>query len=357
MISRINKLRARFDELGVDAFLSTRLSNIEYLCGYSGSSGLLFVTRDNAYFLTDFRYKEQVKRQVKGAESIIIKTDFYTEFKERSELKFKGKIGIEAPFIVVEMLEKMKEVLPGGEWISTVNIVEEIASIKDEEELNRIKTAIKITDTVFQEILPLIKPGIKESEIAAEIIYRHMKHGASGNSFDSIVASGINSTLPHAGASEKEIEAGDFVTLDFGCIYKSYCSDMTRTVMVGKPTAKHKEIYDLVYKAQQAAIDACRANMSGTALDKVARDIIKDAGYGDYFGHGLGHGLGIEVHAHPRATFVLDHQLLAGQVLTIEPGVYVPGFGGVRIEDDVLITEDGCIDLTGSTREMIFIDA
>ncbi len=355
MESRINKLRDKFDELKIDAFLSNRLSNIRYLCGYSGSSGLLFVTRDKAFFLTDFRYQEQVKRQVSGAESIIIKKDFYTEFKEREAMKFTGAIGIESPFITYDMLTKMQESLPGCEWVGTENIVEEIASIKDKDELDKILIAVKITDDVFAEVVKMVKPGVREVDLAAEITYRHIKKGADGNSFDPIVASGANSSLPHAGFSEKEIETGDFVTFDMGCIYQGYCSDMTRTVVVGEPTAKHREIYDIVLKAQLAAIDACKGEMSGTALDKVARDVIKDAGYGEYYGHGLGHGLGIEVHAHPRATFVLDHWLKSGQVLTIEPGIYLPGWGGVRIEDDVIIRDDGCEILTGTPKELLVV--
>ena len=355
MQERIQKLRAKFDELSVEAFLSNRLSNVRYMCGYSGSSGLLFVTRKEAYLLTDFRYQEQVKREVKGAESIIIKKDFPTEFKDNDALHFKGKIGVEAPFMTVDLLAKMQETLPGCEFVSTENIIEEIASIKDEFELEKIRAAIKITDDVFAEVLKLVKPGVRECDLAAEIIYRHMRHGASGNSFDSIVASGVNASLPHAGASEKKIEVGDFVTFDMGCVYQGYCSDMTRTVVVGEPTSEQREIYNLVYKAQDAAIEACHAGMTGTELDAVARDIIKEAGHGDHYGHGLGHGLGIEVHAHPRATFVVEHMLYASQVITIEPGVYIPDWGGVRIEDDVIIREDDCEDLTGTTRELIVV--
>jgi Xaa-Pro aminopeptidase len=355
MENRISRLRAKFEELGIDAFLSTRLSNIRYLCGYSGSSGLLFVTRDRAYFLTDFRYQEQVKREVKGAQSIIIKKDFPTEFKDNEALHYKGEVGIEAQFMTVELIEQMKEALPGCGWKSTVNIVEEIASIKDEGEMENIRTAVKITDQVFAEILKMIKPGLKAMDLAAEITYLHMKYGSKGNSFDPIVASGYNAALPHAGASDKKIETGDFVTIDLGCIYQGYCSDMTRTVVVGTPTAKHKEIYDIVLKAQEAALKACHGNMSGTVLDKVARDIIKEAGYGEYYGHGLGHGLGLEVHAFPRATFVVDHWLQAGQVLTIEPGIYLPDWGGVRIEDDVIIKEYGCEVLNATGKELVVV--
>ena len=353
---RINKLRAKFDELGVDAFLSNRLSNIQYLCGYSGSAGLLFVTRDKAYFLTDFRYKEQVARQVKGAESIIISKSFPDEFANNDLLKFKGKIGIEAVYMTVDLLTKMQESLPGCECINTDNIVEEVASVKDQDELDKIKKAVKITDDVFAEVLALVKPGIREIDIAAEITYRHMKHGASGNSFDSIIASGVNGSLPHAGASEKVVEKGDFITFDMGCMYQGYASDMTRTVVVGQPTDKQKEIYGIVYDAQQAALDAAKGGMSGMALDKIARDIIVKAGYGEYYGHGLGHGLGMEVHAHPRASHIVDHPLLAGQVITIEPGIYIPGWGGVRIEDDVILTETGNIDITGTTRDLIVVE-
>lgn len=357
MDARIAKLRHEFDKLGIDAFLANRLSNVRYLCGYSGSSGLLFVTRDNAYFLTDFRYKEQVKREVKAAESFIIKKDFPTEFKENDKLSFTGKIGVEAPFMNVDLLSKMQEALPGCEWINTENVAEEIASVKDDDEISKIRAAVQITDKVFEELLTIIKPGVREIEIAAEIVYRHMKHGAEGNSFDSIVASGINASLPHAGASDKKIEAGDFVTIDFGCIYQGYASDMTRTVVMGEPSAKHKEIYDIVYRAQDAAVKACKAGITGFAVDKVARDIITEAGYGENFGHGLGHGLGLEVHAHPRLSYLFEHQLYENQVVTVEPGIYISGFGGVRIEDDVVIKKDGCQNLTGSPKELIVIEA
>lgn len=356
MVSRIEKLRKEFDRLGVDAFLSNRLSNIQYLCGYSGSNGLLFVTRKEGFFLTDFRYQEQVKRQVTGVESFIVKKDFYTEIKDNPKLHFKGKIGYEAQFMTMDLMEKMKDALPGCEWIGTADVAEEIASVKDEGELQIIRDAVKITDQVFAEILPMIKVGVRECDIAAEIQYRHMKHGAAGNSFDSIIASGANAALPHAGASEKAIEKGDFLTIDMGCKYKGYCSDMTRTVVIGKPSEKHKEIYGIVYKAQDAALKACKAGMWGMDLDKIARDIIKEAGYGDYYGHGLGHGLGIEIHAHPRATYVVNHMLYENQVITIEPGIYLPGWGGVRIEDDVIIGKDGCEDITGTTRELIVIE-
>jgi len=355
METRIQKLRQEFDRLHIDAFLSNRLSNIQYLCGYSGSNGLLFVTRDKAYFLTDFRYQEQIKRQVKGAESFIIKKDFPTEFKDNAKLHFKGKIGFEAVFMTVDLFNKMKDAMPGCEWIPTDNVAEEIASVKDEDELALIRKAIDITDQVFLEILPLIKPGVTESEIAGEIAYRHIKHGAKGNSFDSIIASGVNSSLPHAGATEKKVAKGDFVTLDFGCVYKGYCSDMTRTVIVGKPTAKQKEIYDLVLKAQLAGVEACKAGITGKSVDKVARDIIAAAGYGEYFGHGLGHGLGIEVHAHPRVSFMFEHMLYENQVVTIEPGVYLPDWGGVRIEDDVVIKDGGYVNLTKSEKKLIIL--
>ncbi|MBC8277361.1 MAG: aminopeptidase P family protein [FCB group bacterium] len=356
MEARIAKLRNEFDKLGIDAFLSNRLSNVRHLCGYSGSSGLLFVTRQEAFLLTDFRYKEQVKREVQGAESFIIKKDFPTEFKDNEKLHFKGKIGIEAPWMNVSLLTQMQEAVPGCEWINTENVAEEIASVKDNDEIEKIRAAVQITDKVFEELLTIIKPGVREIDIAAEIVYRHMQHGAEGNSFDSIVASGVNGSLPHAGASDKKIEVGDLVTIDFGCIYQGYCSDMTRTVAVGQPSAKQKEIYDIVLHAQDEATKAIKAGITGFSVDKVARDIITEAGYGENFGHGLGHGLGIEVHAHPRLSHLFVHELFENQVVTVEPGIYISGFGGVRIENDVVVKKDGYEDLTGSVKELIVLD-
>ena len=355
MESRIQKLREKFDELKIDAFLSTRLSNIRYLCGYSGSSGLLFVTGDKAYLLTDFRYKEQVVEEVKGAEPVIIKSDFPAEFKENDKLRLKGKVGIEAPHITFDLYGKMKEAMADCDFVSTTNVVEFIASVKDEGELATIRRAVEITDAVFAEVVKLVKPGVEERDLAAEIVYRHLRHGASGDSFEAIVASGCRGALPHGIATDKKIENGDFIVFDMGCIYQGYCSDMTRTVVVGEPTAKHREIYDLVYRAQTAAVDACKANMSTKELDAVARNIIKEAGHGEHYGHGLGHGVGIEVHAEPRVTFLVDNVLQVNQVVTIEPGVYLPGWGGVRIEDDVVVKEDGCEVLTATSKELMVI--
>jgi Xaa-Pro aminopeptidase len=289
-------------------------------------------------------------------EKIVVKKDFFSEIKENPALQLKGKIGIEAAFMTVDMLNNLKGLMPQAEFVCTENVVEEIASVKDENELALLRHAIKITDDVFAEVIKMLKPGVQERDLAAEITYRHMKHGAEKDSFDTIVASGYRGALPHGEASDKKIERGDFVVFDMGCVYKGYCSDMTRTVIVGEPTKKHREIYDIVLKAQLAAIDACHANMSGTALDKVARDIIKDAGYGENYGHGLGHGLGLEIHTHPRATYVVDHWLMANQVITIEPGIYLSGWGGVRIEDAVVIKEKGCEILTGTTKELIVVE-
>jgi Xaa-Pro aminopeptidase len=356
MKERIAKLRARFEKLGVDAFLSNRLSNIRYLCGYSGSNGLLFVTQEASYFLTDFRYQEQIKEEVVGVdEKIIIKKDFPTEFKDNTKLHFKGKVGIEAVFLTVDQFIKFKEVLPEVTFINTENVVEEIASVKDPSEMAKIREAVRITDMVFADLLKLIRPGVAENDLAAEVVFRHMKYGATGNSFDTIIASGYRGALPHGEASSKKIENGDLVTIDMGCVYQGYCSDLTRTVVVGEPTTKQREIYDLVFKAQSTAITQCKAEISGTALDAVARNIIKSAGYGDQFGHGLGHGIGLEVHAHPRVSFVVDHQLHTNQVVTIEPGIYISGWGGVRIEDDVIVKENGCEVLNKAPKELIII--
>ncbi|MBL7191943.1 aminopeptidase P family protein [bacterium] len=352
---RIANLRSKFEELKIDAFISGRLSNVRYLCGYSGSNGLLFVTKDNSYFLTDFRYQEQVKEEVSGAECIIIKTDFPAEFKDNPKLKFKGKVGIEAPHITFDMYSKLKEAMPDCEFVSTSNVVEMISSVKDEGELAKIRKAVEMTDKVFAEVVKLVKPGVTERELAAELVYRHLKHGASGDSFEAIVGSGYRGALPHGIASDKKIEKGDFIVFDFGCIYQGYCSDMTRTIVVGEPSKKHLEVYNVVKQAQQAAVDACKAGMNTKVLDAVARDIIKEAGYGDNYGHGLGHGLGIEVHAEPRVTFLVENTLQVNQVITIEPGIYLSGWGGVRIEDDVVVKEGGCEILTNTTKELIVV--
>ena len=228
--------------------------------------------------------------------------------------------------------------------------------VKDEQEIAAIREAIKITDHAFNTIIEKIKPGTAEEDIAVELEFLLRKLGASGKSFDFIIASGWRSALPHGVATEKRIAKNEFIVLDFGAIYKRYCSDLTRTVFVGEPSAKHVEIYNIVLEAQLAAIDRLKPGMSGKEVDSIARDIIKKKGYGDYFGHGLGHSVGLEIHEEPRLSPREEKIIEPGMIITVEPGIYIPNWGGVRIEDIVLVTKNGVEVLTQAQKQFIIID-
>jgi len=352
-VSRIEQANSLVRKQKFDAFLVSRPSNIRYLCGYSGSNGLLALAPPKAYFLTDFRYIVQTSKEVKGCQIVIADRELISEVVKLPCFAGKARVGFEAVHMTVKNLNRIKELLPKAIFVPSENLVESLAIKKDTTEINKIKKATKIADTVFSAILPLIRPGVKERDIALEISYRMVKLGADGPSFETIVASGQRSSMPHGIASDRRFKKGDFITLDFGCFFGGYASDLTRTVVLGKANAKQKKLYNIVLKAQLAAIGAARAGMLARELDKVARDIIVREGYGDYFGHGLGHGLGLEIHTGPVVAPRSEETLVAGNVFTVEPGIYIPNWGGVRIEDDVLLTNGACRVLTKSPKELI----
>ncbi len=354
MTDRIKKLREKIKRESLDLLLVTTLTNLRYLCGYTGSNGILLVSEDKSIFLTDFRYKEQVKKEVYDAEIKIAQRELFSTLTEIDWLKEKRiKVGFESKILSFKLYEKLKALFPQILWIPTEDLVESLLVTKDEGEIRKIKKAADISAKVYQEILPLLKPGTKEQEISAELEYRIRRNGGTGSAFEPIVASGVRSAMPHARASSKRFQKGDFVTLDFGALYEGYVCDITRTVVLGKATPRQKKIYDLVLKAQTKAIKNACSGMKGFELDKVARDVINNAGFKDYFGHGLGHGIGLLVHDSPGINTRSQEVLKPGMVITIEPGVYLPGWGGVRIEDDILITRNGCKVLTNIDRELL----
>ena len=263
------------------------------------------------------------------------------------------KIGFESDHTTVTSFKALQNKLPQILWEPTSNIVELIAAVKDAEEIESLKTAIEITDAVFDEILPIIKLGVSESQIAADLSYKFKQHGAEGDSYDPIVASGWRSALPHATPTDKTLENGDFVVMDFGALYNGYHADMTRTVVIGPPNDKHKEIYDVVLKSQLSGIEVARAGITGAEVDNACRSVIDNAGYKKYFNHSTGHGIGLEVHTLPRLSSINTSPLLENYVVTIEPGIYLPKWGGVRIEDDCWIKSNKCIPLNRSTKELI----
>jgi Xaa-Pro aminopeptidase len=304
--------------------------------------------------MTDFRYIEQVKAESPDWELVRIE-NLNETLKTLIDENDIGKIAFEADNVTVQRLEQWKEKLE-VEFIPVSGWVEELRSIKTEQEIENIRQAAKIGDQAFAELLPKIRSGVSEIEIALELEFLMRRAGASGMSFSPIIASGPQSALPHARPSERILMYGDFVVFDFGCIVNGYCSDMTRTIVIGEPEEQHLLIYDLVLKAQLESLAAVAPGRKGSEIDAIARDIITDAGYGEYFGHGLGHSLGLEIHESPRLSKA-DHTVLQpGMVVTVEPGVYLPGFGGVRIEDLVVVREDGHEVLTSTFKELYIVD-
>lgn len=354
MSGRIDKLKSILTELNLDAFYVTHIPNIRYISGFSGSSAYLIITKEKDYFFTDFRYKEQSKVQVKGFEMFV---DFAPSIKISEVIKSSGykNIGFESSHLTVSQLDTLKQSFPGVNFIPVHERIERLTMVKSDEELSKIRKACEITDRVFEKMLEVIKPGMAEKDVSAEISYWHKKFGADKDSFDPIVASGWRGALPHGVASDKIINSGEMVTLDFGCIYDGFCSDLTRTISVGEPSKEMKKIYDTVLKSQLLAIKAAKEGVSSKEVDKVARDFINESGYEGKFGHGLGHGLGIEVHEMPSVSQKMDMLLPSNVVVTIEPGIYVEGLGGVRIEDDIIIMQGGCEVINKAPKELIVI--
>jgi len=351
---RIRKIKELLLKDSIEAIIVDSPSNVYYLSGFTGTNATLFITQNTNYLLTDFRYTEQAEKQTKGFEIIRVDNEPYKKIKELG--KGINSIGIEEEHITWLKYKQMREVLSEKNLVEASKILNKMRMIKDEAEIAIIREAIKITDQAFKNIIEKIKVDIAEEDIALELEFLLRKLGASGKSFDFIIGSGWRSALPHGVATPKKIVKNELIVLDFGAIYRRYCSDLTRTIFVGKPSAKHVEIYNIVLEAQLAAINYMKPGMSGKEVDAVARDIISKNGYGDYFGHGLGHSLGLEIHEEPRLNTREEKIIEPGMVITVEPGIYIPNWGGVRIEDVVLVTKNGVEVLTQSPKQFIIID-
>lgn len=355
MNKRLSALRARFDSASIDALYVSNIVNVRYLTGFTGSTAMLFVTRENAYIYVDSRYWLQAESQVTGAEVVRCGVALANEALEAVAAMPFERLGYEAGNLTVSALDKLTAKLPGKQLVKTDGLVEALRLVKDSSEVAAVQAACDLTDALFGEILDYIKPGVREVDIALELEYRMRKRGAEAVGFGSIIASGANGAKPHAGASEKAVESGDFVTLDFGARLNGYNSDITRTVAVGAVSEEQRAVYDIVLKAQEAAVAALRPGITFVNADKVARDIITEAGHGEHFGHGLGHSLGLDVHDGARLSPAAEPELVvqAGEIWTIEPGIYIPGWCGVRIEDDVLVTNDGPVILTHAPKLLL----
>jgi Xaa-Pro aminopeptidase len=353
---RLAKLRALLAQHDTEALLVTHAINRKYLSGFTGSSGALLITADKALLYSDFRYRTQAPEQAPNFEFIEHQANMMDSIQETVHALHIHKLAFEPHEMSFESYSACASKLEGIELKPSGKWIEQLRMIKDESELVIMKEAAELADRTFQHIVGILKPGMKEQEIALEIEFYMRHHGAVSSSFETIVASGERSALPHGVASARKLQSGEYVKLDFGAYYQGYCSDITRTVMLGKPTDQHRHIYQIVREAQQAALEQIRPGMTGREADAIARNMIKDYGYGDLFGHGTGHGLGMEIHEVPRLSMTSDTVLEPGMTVTVEPGIYVVGFGGVRIEDDVVITRDGVDVLTHATKDFIVID-
>ena len=351
---RLEKVRERMMSLQLDAFLTLNYENIRYLTGFSGSTSAILITKNGDFFLTDFRYRTQAEEEVKGFEIIEYKRQKNGIIDHINSLGAK-RVGFESLHISYSFFDNLKKGLNDVELIPCINIVEDIRAIKDPSEIKYIKKAVQIIERVFFKISNIVKVGLKEKKIDAEIGYQLKKAGSEGEAFDVIVASGERSALPHGIAGDKVISDGDLIMLDFGAKYMGYNSDITRTFVVGEPESRQEDIFRLVSLAQTRAIESIRPGILAKEIDAKARDIISEAGYGENFGHGTGHGVGLAIHEFPKITWQEDVVIEEGMVFTIEPGIYIPGWGGVRIEDMIMVTSDGCEVLTGGINKKLAV--
>jgi Xaa-Pro aminopeptidase len=352
---RLVAARQIINESRLQGLLVTSLPNIRYLTGFTGSNAILFLSKDRNLFFTDSRYRSQAPAEVEAARIVITSGSLLEAFSRKIQPRTKGRIGFEASSLTVFAYRTLKDFVKRIKFVPTFGFIEQIRACKDESEISKIKRAAEITDRVFNKILVILKPGITELDVAAEIAYWHRRFGAESEAFDAIVASGARGAFPHARASAQRIKKGDMVTIDMGCRLDGYHCDLTRTIAVGKPQTEMKKIYAVVLDAQRRSIGETKSGVRASWLDGVARTEIARKGYGKYFCHSLGHGLGLEVHELPRISSKSRDVLKPGSVITVEPGIYVPGLGGVRIEDDVVVREDGHEVLSIVPKELVMV--
>lgn len=350
----MDKLDKILNELNVDALLLTDHYNKRYFTGFTGSTGIALVTKKGRYFISDFRYTEQATREVKqyGFEFVEDNARNYTKLVELAKKDAINSLGIDNLALTFSEYESIKEAFNFVTLIKASHKLLDERKIKTAKEIAKVEKAIKISEEALLETLPQIKPGMTEIEVAAILEYNQRKRGATGTSFETIVASGYRSAMPHGVASNKIIEKNEFITIDYGCYYEGYVSDITRTVFLGdKIEDRMSEIYETVRKANELGCSSLKAGSTGKSIDKLVRDFMGEDS--KYFGHSLGHSFGLEVHEMPMLSVRDETILKPNTLMTVEPGIYVSGYCGVRIEDDLLITEDGSKKLTTLTRDLI----
>ncbi len=358
--ARLARLRVALEGAEVDALVVSRLPNIRYLTGFTGSAGTLVVDRasDEAVLLTDGRYREQAHEQLALAD-VGARVEVGPTAREQRErlvvvLEGRRRVGLEAHGVTWATQRAWAKALgEEHELVATEGVVEELRRVKEPGEIARIEAACHIGDDAFAEVSARLGDGPTEIDVALELDLAMRRRGATGMSFDPIVASGPNAAMPHARPTPRPIGRGELVVCDFGCVVDGYCSDMTRTVSVGEPTSEARALYELVLEAQQTARDTVRAGTEVAAVDAAARDVIVAAGHGEQFVHGTGHGVGVEIHEAPRVARTASDTLRVGDVVTVEPGVYLPGVGGVRIEDTVAVSAEGSRPLTTAPKELV----
>ena len=354
-MNHLKQIAAKLPEYGIDAMMLTSAPGEFYAVGFHGE-GNVVVTAQGCFYFTDSRYIEAANHLITGAEIAMTGRSrnyraMVQEVVDRCRIR---KLGFEEGYLSVADYNLWKEGLT-AELVPAQKLVDALRAAKDDGEIALMTKAQEITDRAFSEILKFIQPGMTEQEIAAKLQYDMLRFGAEKMSFDPIVVSGPNGSLPHGIPSAKQVQQGEFITMDFGCKYGGYCSDMTRTVALGEPTGEMRKVYQTVLEAQLAGIAVTKAGVPGKSIDAAARKVIEDAGYGEYFGHGYGHSLGIEIHESPNANTREETLLPVGAVVSAEPGIYLPGKFGVRIEDVTVLTADGCMVLTKSPKELIIL--
>src|SRR6266850_1695430 len=343
----------------LDALLVTHPANLRYLCGFTGSSGALLLTGTKRAFITDGRYTEQARAEVGSAQIVIARQGplaaaAWLSAQQKKGRRTPSKIGIESEHMTVAARSRLAGILPSSFRLREAPaLVEQARMVKDEDEIACLRSAVMLAASLFDHALEIIRPGVRETEVAAEMEHAARKAGAEAMSFETIIASGERSSLPHGRASQAAIPCEAFVVCDFGVILSGYCSDMTRTVYVGRPAAEARGVYQAVKQAQLAAVDAVAPGISVGDVDRAARKSLQKSGLAKYFTHSTGHGVGLEIHEAPRVAAGQTEILQPGMVITIEPGVYLPGKWGVRIEDMVVVTERGCEVLTPTSKELV----
>lgn len=338
-----------------DGMLITAPENVYYLTGFTGSFGALVVQAKAAYFITDARYTLQAAQEVPHCERILLETTLTNAVTDVCKQAGIADLGFERERMMYHLYEALSQMLGASHLHGISGLVEGFRAVKDEEELQRIAAAQHICDEAFQEILPKIQPGRKENEIACMLEFAMREKGATDKSFETIVASGHRSAMPHGTAGEKRIEKGDLIVMDFGCKVDHYCSDITRTIALGHVSPEQRRLYEVVHEAQKAALSQIKAGVIGRDLQAFVQERFDEAGFGAYFGHGLGHSVGLEVHEEPRFSRLSRDVIPANACITVEPGLYVPGLGGVRIEDLVVVTETSIRNLTLSPKELLVL--